>query len=88
MKYSAGDISTFNVIITLPGSCRKICRWGQWNKCHTILFDEVPDCSMKEQIILVLWFVGKNGTIREKFVSFLEYSCGLSGHYSKQLRNY
>ena len=88
LKYSAGDISTFNVIIMLPGSCRKIRRWGQWNTYHTIRFDEVIDCSMKEQIILVSWFVGKNGTIREKFVSFLECSCGLSGHYSKQLRNY
>ena len=47
-------------------------------KYYTILVDEATDCSLKEQIALVLRFVDKNSTIREKFVSFLECSYGLS----------
>ena len=47
-------------------------------KYYTILVDEATDCSLKEQIALVLRFVDKNSTIREKLVSFLECSYGLS----------
>ena len=41
--------------------------------------DEATDCSMKEQLALIFWFVGKKSNIREKFVSFLECSYGFSG---------
>ena len=48
------------------------------SKYYTILGDEATDCSLKEQIALVLRFVDKSSTntIREQFVSFLESSYG------------
>ena len=48
------------------------------SKHYTILTDEARDCSLKEQIALILRFVDKNSNIREEFVPFLECSYGLS----------
>ena len=48
------------------------------SKYYTILTDEARDCSLKEQIALILRFVDKNSNIREEFVPFLECSYGLS----------
>ena len=49
------------------------------SKYYTILADEATNCSLKEQIALILRFVNKSSTIREEFVSFLECSYGSSG---------
>ena len=52
------------------------------SKYYTILADEATNCSLKEQIALILRVVDKNSTMREEFVSFLECSYGLSGQSS------
>ena len=73
----------------LQGSyCRKISSWCQ-GKYYNILADEATDCSLKEQIALILRFVDKKSTIREEFVSFSECSCGLSGQsLSKRIKEF
>ena len=62
----------------LQGSyCRQTGGWCQ-GKYYTIYADEATDCSLKEQIALIFRFVDMSSIIREKFVSFLECSFGLS----------
>ena len=48
------------------------------SKYYTILADGATNCSLKEQIALILRVVDKNSTMREEFLSFLECSYGLS----------
>ena len=57
------------------------------SKYYIILADEATDCSLKEQIALSLRAVDKNSTMREEFVSFLEYSYGLSHQSSFETIN-
>ena len=48
-------------------------------KYFSILADEVKDCSNKEQMPLVLRYVGKDGKIQERFLKFIHCDTGLSG---------
>ena len=47
---------------------------------YTVIADEVTDCSNKEQLSLVLWYVNPGDCIiREDLVTFLECDSGITG---------
>ena len=47
--------------------------------CFSILADEVQDCWNQEQIPLVIRYVDRNNTIKERFIRFILCDSGLTG---------
>ena len=78
-KYSSPEIQNDLILRCRDFIVEKLVAVVKENKYYTILADEVTDYSLKEQIALILRFVGKKSNIREEFVSILECSYGLSG---------
>ena len=54
---------------------------GEFTKSryYSILGDEATGCSLKELLVLIFRFADKENNIREEFVSFLEWTYGVSG---------
>ena len=78
--YTSPDIQ--NQIIDILGDqirdkiLKKVCS----SSCYTLIADEVTDCSIKEQLCIVLRYVESgSGLIREDLVAFLECDSGVTG---------
>ena len=46
---------------------------------YVIMADEVQDCSNKEQMLLILRYVGQENKIKGKFIKFIVHDTGLTG---------
>ena len=77
-KYTSREIQKNLISCCRDLVVEKLLAEVKESKYYTILGDEATDCSLKEQIALVLRFVDKSSTntIREQFVSYLESSYG------------
>ena len=62
---------------------------GEFTKSryYSILGDEATDCSLKEQLVLIFRFADKENSIREEFVSFLEWTYGVSSQSLYRTKN-
>ena len=78
-KYTSPEILNDLILCCRDLIVEKLVVDVKESKYYTILADEATDCSLKEQIALILRFADESSTIREEFVSFLECSYGLSG---------
>ena len=81
-KYTSPEIQNDLLLCCRDLIVEKLVGDVKESKYYTILADEATNCSLKEQIALILRAVDKNSTMREEFVSFLECSYGLSGQSS------
>ena len=78
--YTSTDIQ--NQLISILGDhiFNALLRKVRSSLCHTLIADEVTDCSNKEQLCIVIRYV-EPGTvsIREDLVTFLECDSGITG---------
>ena len=59
--------------------CEQIIANVRSSKFYSLLADEETDCSTKEQMLLVLFYVDRNREIQERFVTFIHCDNGISG---------
>ena len=86
-KYTSPEIQNDLILYCRDLIVEKLVADVKESKYYIILADEATDCSLKEQIALSLRAVDKNSTMREEFVSFLDYSYGLSHQSSFETIN-